>query len=112
MQWFISSGIGGIRLRVKKKDVEDALTVLGEPIPETFDVQGVGSFEQPKCPRCGSVDITHQAGVDKRFALPALWALGGVPLPVSRNDWKCESCGAEWQEVSDEQKDASGPAEH
>ena len=108
MQWFISSGIGGIRLQVKKEEVEEALSVLGEPIPETFDVEGVGSFEQPKCPRCGSLDITHQAGVDKGFALPALWALG-VPVPVSRDEWTCRSCGARWKEILDEQKEDSGP---
>jgi hypothetical protein len=111
MQWFISSGIGGIRLQVKKEDVDEALSLLGEPIPETFEVEGVGSFEQPKCPRCGSLDITHQAGLDKRFALPALWGLGGIPIPVRRNDWKCQSCGAEWQEIPDKtQTDASGSA--
>jgi len=111
LQWFISSGLGGIKLRVKKEDAEEALAVLGEPMPETFEVEGVGGFEQPKCPRCGSFDITHQAGLDKRFALPALWALGGIPIPVPRNDWKCQSCGAEWEEIeSDEPRtDASGP---
>jgi hypothetical protein len=109
LDWFISSGLGGIKLRVRKQDVNEALAVLGEPIPETFDVEGVGSFEQPRCPRCGSVDIAHQAGLDKRFALPALWALGGIPIPVLRNDWKCQSCGAEWQEIPDEQQtDAPG----
>jgi len=108
MDWFISGGIGGIRLQVKKEDVEESLSVLGEPIPETFDVEGVGGFEQPKCPRCGSLDIAHQAGVDKRFALPAL-AVGGIPVPVPRDEWKCQSCGAEWQEVPDEpRKDGSG----
>jgi hypothetical protein len=109
MDWFISGGVGGIRLQVKKEDAEEALSVLDEPIPSTFDVEGVGSFEQPKCPRCGSLDIAHQAGVDKRFALPALWALGSLPIPMKRDNWKCHSCGAEWQEVPDEpRKDESG----
>jgi hypothetical protein len=110
MQWFISTGIGGIRLQVRKEDVDEALSVLGEPVPDTFDVEGVGAFEQPKCPRCGSVDVTHQEGMDKRIALPALWALG-VPVPVSRDNWVCESCGARWQEIPDEgPTDASGSA--
>jgi len=111
MDWFISGGIGGIRLQVKKEDAEEALSVLDEPAPERFDVEGIGSFEQPKCPRCGSLDIVHQAGVDKRFALPAL-AVGGIPVPVPRDDWKCKSCGAAWQEIPDEPKDDSGSSEH
>ena len=112
MQWFISNGLGGIKLLVRKEDTDEALAVLGEPVSEAFEVDGVGSYEQPRCPRCESFDITHQAGLDKRFALPALWALGGIPIPVPRNEWKCQSCGAEWQEVESDEPgtDASGPA--
>jgi len=112
MDWFISNLLGGIKLLVRKEDAEEALAALSEPVPEAFEVDGVGSYEQPRCPRCESFDITHQAGVDKRFALPALWALGGIPIPVPRNQWKCQACGAEWQETeSDEPRaDASGPA--
>jgi len=103
LDWFISTGLGGIKLRVRKADVDEARAVLNEPIPETFDVDGIGSFEQPKCGRCGSFDISHQAGLDKRFALPALWALGGVPIPVPRNDWKCRTCGYEWRETKSDE---------
>ena len=112
MGWFISNGLGGIKLLVRKEDTDEALAVLGEPVSEAFEVDGVGSYEQPRCPRCESFDITHQAGLDKRFALPALWALGGIPIPVPRNEWKCQSCGAEWQEVESDEPgtDASGPA--
>jgi Putative prokaryotic signal transducing protein len=96
LNWFISGALGAIKLRVKKEDVQEAQAVLEEPIPETFEVEGIGAVEQPRCPRCGSLDIAHQSGLDKRFALPALW-VGGIPIPVTQNDWKCQSCGAEWQ---------------
>jgi hypothetical protein len=110
LDWFISSGLGGVKLRVKKEDVEEARAVLSEPIPEAFDVDGIGSFKQPRCPRCGSFDISHEAGLDKRFALPALWALGGIPVPVQRNDWNCRSCEHEWREteLDEPNTDASG----
>ena len=104
MNWFISNLLGGIKLQVNKEDAEEALALLSEPVPETFEVGGVGSYEQPQCPRCGSFDLAHQAGLDKRFALPGLW-MGSIPIPVPRNDWKCQSCGQEWQ---DSQSD--GPA--
>ena len=101
MDWFISNLLGGIKLQVRKDDAEEAIALLAEPISEDFEVEGVGSVEQPQCPRCGSFDIAHQAGFDKRFALAGL-ALGSIPIPVRRNEWKCESCGHKWQEHSGE----------
>ena len=111
LDWFISSGLGGIKLRVRKDDVGEARALLSEPIPETFDVDGIGSFEQPKCPQCGSFDISHESGLDKRFALPALWALGGFPIPVLRNGGKCRSCGHEWQATKSDEPETGASAE-
>ncbi len=108
MDWFISNLLGGIKLQVRKEDAEEALALLSEPIPETFEVEGVGSYEQPQCPRCGSFDIAHQAGLDKRLALPAL-AIGGLPVPVPRNDWKCHSCGQEWQDLQSNEPATDSP---
>ncbi|HEY3620000.1 MAG TPA: DUF2007 domain-containing protein, partial [Candidatus Sulfotelmatobacter sp.] len=41
LDWFISNFIGGIKLKVKAADVEDARQVLDEPILEGLYVQGV-----------------------------------------------------------------------
>ena len=92
---------GGIRLQVNRDDVEEAATLLSEPTPEGFDIEGLGKYQQPQCPRCRSFDIAHHAGLDKRFALPALW-FTSVPIPVRRNEWKCQSCGAEWRDSQSE----------
>jgi len=102
MDWFISNLLGGIKLAVTPEDADAAIEVLEQTIPEDFEVEGMGNYEQPRCPRCGSLDIAHETGLDKRFALPALYAVG-IPIPLSRNVWKCESCGHEWHEThSDE----------
>ncbi len=101
MNWFLSNSLGGVRLQVKKDDVEEALTLLSEPIPEGFEVEGLGTYQQPQCPYCGSFDISHEAGLDKRFALPALWVTG-IPIPVPRNEWKCHSCRKEWRDSQSE----------
>lgn len=98
LDWFISNLIGGIKLKVRKEDEEEALQVLNQPIPEDFDVEGSEKYQQPQCPRCGSLDISYEAGIDKRFALPGL-ALGGIPVPVPRNAWTCQSCGNESHDV-------------
>src|SRR5206468_2251305 len=57
MDWFISNLVGGIKLCVHKPDEETALALLSEPLSSTLEVEGVGTFEQPACPKCGSLDI-------------------------------------------------------
>src|SRR5271166_4770657 len=59
MDWFISNLLGGIKLKVRPEDAEAASEILNQPIPEMLDVEGVGNFEQPKCPLCQSLDVSH-----------------------------------------------------
>src|SRR5208283_3299675 len=59
MDWFISNLLGGIKLKVRAQDVEAAREILDQAIPEILDVEGVGKFEQPKCPRCQSLDVSY-----------------------------------------------------
>lgn len=99
MNWFWSNLLGGIKLEVKPEDVESALEVLNQPIPESFDVEGAGSFVQPRCPNCQSVDITFEA-VDKPIAYTSAWIIS-VPIPLARETWKCESCGHTWADATD-----------
>jgi len=59
MDWFISNLLGGIKLKVRAADVEAASEILDQPIPEILEVEGVGKFEQPKCPRCHSLNVSY-----------------------------------------------------
>jgi ribosomal protein S27E len=77
LDWFISNLLGGIKLKVRAEDAEAASEILNQPIPEMLDVEGVGNFEQPKCPRCQSLDVTY--------------------LEYKRG-WTCSACGNEWKE--------------
>src|SRR6202165_4843878 len=61
MDWFISNLLGGIKLKVRAEDAEAAIEILNQPIPEMLDVEGVGNFEQPRCPRCQSLDVAFIA---------------------------------------------------
>lgn len=108
MNWFISGVLGGIRLQVSRDDLEEAETLLSEPIPEGFDIEGLGKYQQPQCPHCGSFDIAHHAGLDERFALPALW-FAAIPIPIRRNQWKCQSCGAKWRDSQLEEAEPDLP---
>jgi ribosomal protein S27E len=77
MDWFISNLLGGIKLKVRAEDAEAASEILNQPIPAMMDVEGVGNFEQPQCPRCQSLDITYME---------------------YQQGWTCNSCGNEWKE--------------
>jgi ribosomal protein S27E len=73
LNWFISNILGGIKLKVRAEDAESASKILNQSIPETLDVEGLGNFEQPKCPHCQSLDVTY-----------------AEPL----REWLCNSCGS------------------
>ncbi|MGA6987068.1 MAG: DUF2007 domain-containing protein [Terriglobales bacterium] len=95
MDWFISNLLGGVKLKVRLEDAEAAGEILNQPIPETLDVEGVGDFEQPKCPRCHSLDVSFEE-LNKPVAY--LTAYAGVPLPVYKQGWTCDACGNQWEE--------------
>lgn len=95
LDWFISNFIGGIKLKVRVGDAENAQKILDEPILEGLYVQGVGLYEQPRCPKCQSLDVNFQP-LDRPIAYMS--AFLRVPLPVQRPGWHCRSCDAEWED--------------
>ena len=95
LDWFISNFIGGIKLNVRVADVENARKILDEPILEGLYVQGVGLYEQPRCPKCQSLDVNFQE-LDRPIAYMS--AFLRVPMPVQRPGWRCQACDAEWQD--------------
>ena len=97
LDWFISNFVGGIKLRVKPEDAEQALELLDQPILPGMYIEGVGLYEQPHCPKCDSLDVSFQA-LNKPVAYGTAWL--GVPIPLQRNSWKCHACGEEWQDAT------------
>jgi hypothetical protein len=96
MDWFWSNMIGNMRLLVREEDAEAAAEILAQPIPQTFLTGDGGEpFEQPKCPKCGSLDIQFE-GWDRGASVTAAYVL--VLLPIRRDGWKCNACGFHWQE--------------
>jgi hypothetical protein len=76
MDWFISNLLGGIKLKVRAEDAEAASEILNQPIPAMLDVEGVENFEQPRCPRCQSLDVA---------------------FIEYKHGWTCSACGNEWK---------------
>ncbi len=99
MGWFYSNLVGGIKLCVKQEDAEAALDLLEQSIPEEFEVEGIGPYEQPRCPKCQSLDIAFE-----ELNQPVAWISAYLlaPIPLHRKTWVCHSCGQRWKESQDE----------
>jgi ribosomal protein L37AE/L43A len=98
MDWFWSNLLGGVKLCVRKADADSAASLLGQGVPEKFDVEGVGEHQQPRCPKCQSLEVSFQ-GLNK--AVDYTRALLGGHLPHSRSLWECDSCAYQWPESSE-----------
>src|SRR5437899_781203 len=90
MDWFWSNFLGGIKVCVRRADAGAASSLLDQGVPEKFDVEGVGEYQQPRCPSCQSLEISFQ-GLDK--AVDCVGALLGGPRPLHRSLWECDACG-------------------
>ena len=95
LDWFISNFIGGIKLNVRAADAANAQKLLDEPILEGLYVHGVGLYEQPRCPKCQSLDVNFQE-LDRPIAYMS--AFLRVPMPVQRPGWRRHECDAEWED--------------
>ncbi len=94
IDWFWSNAVGGVKLLVAREDVADAEQVLSQPIPENFDVTGIGEYQQPHCPKCNSLDINFRELDPSAYLTLAF----NVPIPIRRRAWRCHSCNAEWED--------------
>jgi hypothetical protein len=96
LEWQISNFIGGIRLQVDQSDLEEAETILSMPIPESISIPDQPDFEQPRCPRCSSTNITWERQ-GRKAALLSLY-LFSLPLPRGSESWMCNACQLRWIE--------------
>jgi hypothetical protein len=100
LDWQISNFIGGLSLQVRPEDSEAALELLSQPIPESISFESEVKFDQPRCPRCGSIAITFE-GRSRSAALVSTFAVG-LPLPLGRESWQCGGCGCRWNADGDD----------
>jgi DNA-directed RNA polymerase subunit RPC12/RpoP len=99
IEWGWSNLMGGIRLQVPVADHSTAEAILAQPIPESIAMEGDSDYQQPRCPRCNSLDILHESTSQKVGA--ASWLVLGFPIAISKDEWKCHTCGAAWKDVTD-----------
>jgi hypothetical protein len=94
LDWFISNLLGGVKLQVKPEDAAVAEEILSQPIPENFDVAGIGAYQQPRCPKCQSLHVNFQEVAPAAYLSAAI----SVPFPFHRRAWRCHACDAEWED--------------
>jgi hypothetical protein len=107
LDWFYSNLVGGIKLMVREEDADTSKKLLEQSVPENFEVEGVGTYEQARCPKCGSLDVSIDE-LDKRIAYPGF--LLSLPIRVIHKGGKCHSCGHEWEENGEIPLASSKPA--
>ncbi|WP_263381733.1 putative signal transducing protein [Granulicella arctica] len=96
IDWLWSNLMGGIRLQVADRDVEAAEAILSQPIPESIAVEGEADYEQPRCPQCGSLDISSET-LDTKVGATSILLLGfPLPSPVTKDSRRCHKCGCNW----------------
>jgi len=101
MDWLWSNLLGGIKLYLRKVALETASSLLDQGVIEKFEVEGVGEYQQPRCPNCRSLEVSFQGlnrPVDYTRAL-------GRALPLHRSLWECDSCGHQWPESNEKPPD-------
>ena len=103
LDWFYSNLIGGIKLLVHRGDLQTAGTLLEQSVPEKFEVEGLGEYEQPRCPRCKSMDVSFD-GLNKPASYASLLI---VPIPIVEGGWKCHACGYRWEETGPSEANAN-----
>jgi hypothetical protein len=105
LDWLWSNLLGGLKLVVRQSDVEDALRALSSTPNEKFDVDGVGEYEQERCPNCGSMDVSCNE-LKKRIAGAGLLLLG-IPIAMHQKGWNCHSCGHIWEVAGEAKTDTA-----
>ena len=96
MQWLYSDAMGGVRLFVQEKDLEEAIKVLGEDFSASVDFEC--KTESETCPNCGSQNVErHTKGKRSAFLV---FIFVGFPLFFYKHGLKCSQCGHFWQTSS------------
>jgi tetratricopeptide (TPR) repeat protein len=98
--WLYSNAIGGVKLRVKKDDVERAIELLHNSEPIEWDEEGFEEADEVSCPQCGSIETSYER---YRMRLVFLsWLLLSFPIPFLKREWKCKACGHSWKILQDQ----------
>jgi hypothetical protein len=95
LDWFLSNLLGGVKLKVRREDADEAEGLLGGGGPPPGPEAAVDEPESP-CPVCCSPGISFN-----ELSKATSRAANGRPsvAPLSRRRWRCAFCGNEWTDL-------------
>lgn len=85
MNWFYNNAIGGIKLKVRGEDYEQAKKILNE------NVELENEETELICPECNSKEIKDEK-ISKKLAYISILLIG-FPLLFIKRKYNCENCG-------------------
>lgn len=97
LNWLYSNALGGIKLQIRKTDIEKAKEVLARDQKIDSDPKKKKANLEETCSRCGSEDVYFEKYNRKKYFWS--WLLLGIPIPFLKRKWKCYSCGHEWKKI-------------
>ena len=97
--WLMSGGDRGVKLQVRKSDVEKALKILEADSHINFDETDDSDMRpepiNPSCPKCSSESIEYEGFSITMFYIGILFLR--FPLPFLKKKYKCINCGEVWK---------------
>jgi len=87
--WFVTRPVAGIRLKVHKKEFENALRLVRE-----WDATDHILQDAVRCPKCGSSRIEYPQ-FTRKFLMPNLVGLASV-MGIIDKEFFCQECDYTW----------------
>ncbi len=95
--WLYSNAIGGVKLQVKKDDVDRAVAILNSESDslEWLEDEITQDEDEVSCPQCNSNNVEYEKYATRLIFLS--WLLLTFPIPFLKRKWKCQDCGYTWK---------------
>lgn len=98
---FLSNALGGVKLQVRERDVEEAKQIIGDHEDEEIELlpeediqlnnEHVVSADHIRCPNCNSENVSVTKRPNWVFAVSFLFL--GFPLFFMKKRYHCFDCG-------------------
>ena len=98
--WLYSDVVGGVKLQVSERHVEQALEILGIEVEDELEWEDESEeIESVQCAECGSSEARYEK-YNMRVVF-ATWLFLPTALPILKRKWTCGECGNEWRLLPD-----------
>jgi DNA-directed RNA polymerase subunit M/transcription elongation factor TFIIS len=101
MYWLCSFADHGVKLQVRHCDMARARAALESGARyglEANEEGGSPEMRAPRCPNCGSVEVSYE-----RYSRPFFYfslLLLRFPLPYLKGTYRCDDCGHTWKQAA------------